>query len=93
MPVVGCLFSGAPDPNGDRVEALLQGMREAGFVEGRNVTFEYRWTYNDPKRVADSPADLVNRKVTVIFASTAEMARRAKAATIPECRRWTRTSP
>jgi putative ABC transport system substrate-binding protein len=81
VPVVGCLFSGAPDRNGDRVEALLQGMSEAGFVYGRNVTFEYRWTYNDPKKVAESAADLVSHGVTVIFASTADMARRAKSAT------------
>jgi putative tryptophan/tyrosine transport system substrate-binding protein len=81
LPVVGCLFSGAPDPNGDRVEALLKGVSEAGFVEGRNVTFEYRWTYNDPKRVAESAAELASHGVTVIFASTAEMARRVKAAT------------
>jgi putative ABC transport system substrate-binding protein len=81
VPVVGCLFSGAPDPNGDRVEALLQGMSEVGFVDGRNVALEYRWTDNDPKRVAESATDLVSRRVTVIFASTAEMARRAKVAT------------
>jgi putative tryptophan/tyrosine transport system substrate-binding protein len=81
LPVVGCLFSGAPDPNGDRLEALLQGLGEAGFVEGRNVTFVYRWTYNDPKRVAESAAELVKQRVSIIFASTAEMARRAKAAT------------
>ena len=56
----GCRLSlsGAPDRNGDRVEALLQGMSEAGFVPGRNVTFEYRWTYNDPKKVAESAAEL-----------------------------------
>jgi putative tryptophan/tyrosine transport system substrate-binding protein len=81
LPVVGCLFSGAPDPNGDLVGALLKGIKEAGFVDGRNVTFEYRWTYNDPKRVADAAAELASHGVTVIFASTAEMARRAKAAT------------
>ncbi len=81
LPTVGCLFSGAPDPNGDRVEALLQGIGEAGFVEGRNVSFVYRWTYNDPKRVAEAATELVNQRVTIIFASTAEMARRAKAAT------------
>jgi ABC-type uncharacterized transport system substrate-binding protein len=81
VPVVGCLFSGAPDTNGDRVEALLQGMSEVGFVDGRNVALEYRWTDNDPKRVAESATDLVSRRVTVIFASTAEMARRAKVAT------------
>ena len=80
-PVVGFLLAGSPEGNGDRVAALLQGMSEAGFVEGRNVTVEYRWTYGDAARGSELAADLVNRRVAVIAAFTAAQALRAKAAT------------
>ena len=39
-PVVGLLFAGTPETNGDEVAGLLRGMSEAGFVEGRNVAIE-----------------------------------------------------
>jgi putative tryptophan/tyrosine transport system substrate-binding protein len=81
-PLVGFLFAGSPEVNGDRVAALLQGMNEAGFVEGRNVAVEYRWTYDNPARGPELAADLVSRRVTVIAASTAAQALRAKAATV-----------
>jgi putative ABC transport system substrate-binding protein len=81
IPVVGCVFSGSPEANEDRVAALLQGMREAGFVRGRNVAVEYRWTHDEPARGSELAADLVNRRVTVIVASTAFQALQAKAAT------------
>ena len=81
MPVVGFLFSGSPEANGDRVAALLQGMSEASFVADRNVAVEYRWTYGNPSRGQELAADLVTRRVAVIVASTAALALRAKAAT------------
>jgi putative tryptophan/tyrosine transport system substrate-binding protein len=80
-PVAGFLFSGSPEVNGDRVAALLQGMGEAGFVAGRNVTIEYRWTYGDPTRGPALAADLVTRRVAVIATSTAALALQAKTAT------------
>ena len=43
MPVIGFLHSASADGNPDRVRAFRQGLKEAGFVEGENVTVEYRW--------------------------------------------------
>jgi putative ABC transport system substrate-binding protein len=42
MPVVGWLNSGSADPYSARLEAFRQGLREAGYVENRNVAIEYR---------------------------------------------------
>jgi hypothetical protein len=79
--VVGLLFSGTPETNGDEVAGLLRGMSETGFVEGRNVAVEYRWNYNDPRRGVEQAADQVNRRVAVIATNTVASALRAKTAT------------
>ena len=82
MPVVGLLFGGSPETEGDEVTGLLRGMSETGFVEGRNVAVEYRWTYNGGlRRYEELATDLVNRRVTVIATNIAATALHAKAAT------------
>ena len=48
------------------VAALLQGLSESGFVEGRNVAIEYRWAENQTDRLPAMAADLVRRGVDVI---------------------------
>jgi putative ABC transport system substrate-binding protein len=58
------------DPEGQaRVAALLQGLREHGWIEGRNVRVEYRWGHPDPDRVRKDAADLVALAPDVIVSS------------------------
>jgi putative ABC transport system substrate-binding protein len=67
-PVVGVLASASADPFADRIRAFRQGMAETGFVEGRNVSLEFRWADDHYERLPELAADLVRRKVTVIAA-------------------------
>ena len=51
VPVIGFLNSSSPDPDGDRVRAYRRGLSETGYVEGRNVTIEYRWADGQNNRL------------------------------------------
>ncbi len=68
LPVIGFLSGGSPGENSIHVEAFRQGLGETGFVEGRNVTIEYRWADSQNDRLPALAADLVRRQVTLIFA-------------------------
>jgi putative ABC transport system substrate-binding protein len=63
---IGWLAS-APDPF---TEAFKQGLRELGYVEGQNITLEYRWTEGRLEQLPDLAADLVRPKVDIIVASS-----------------------
>jgi putative ABC transport system substrate-binding protein len=82
MPVIGYLYSGAPETSAFMVQAFRQGLNEAGFVEGQNVTIEYRWANNEPSRLPELAADLVRRRVAVIVTlGTSESVLAAETAT------------
>ncbi len=80
LPVVGFLNSASADGYAGMAEAFRQGLKETGYVEGQNVTIEYRWANNAYDRLPALAADLVERQVTVIVANSPSIAP-AKAAT------------
>lgn len=81
MPVIGFLSPASPGPNAPYVAAFVAGLSEAGYVEGRNVTIEYRWAESHVDRIPALAADLVGRKVDVIAAVGPPSTRAAKEAT------------
>ena len=81
MPVVGFLFSGTLTDAGHRVTAFHQGLKEAGFVEGRNVAIEVRSDENQTDRLPLLVADLLRRQVALIVSLNTPPALAAKAAT------------
>jgi putative ABC transport system substrate-binding protein len=82
LPVIGFVSSASPQGYGrQQVAAFLQGLGEAGYVEGRNVAIEYRWAEGQVDRLPAVMADLVGRQVKVIAATTTPAALAAKAAT------------
>jgi putative ABC transport system substrate-binding protein len=66
MLVVGFLGAPSPAPYARYVAAIHQGLKEAGYVEGQNVTFEYRWAEGHYDHLPALAADLVSRHVAVI---------------------------
>jgi putative ABC transport system substrate-binding protein len=81
MPVIGFLNPASPDGFTERLRALRQGLKDNGYVEGENVTIEYRWAENQVDRLPALAADLVRRRVAVIAVSGIAAVFVAKAAT------------
>jgi putative ABC transport system substrate-binding protein len=78
-PTIGWLTDASPPR--DFIDAFRRGLAEIGFLEGRDVTVEYHATDGHSERLSPLVADLVLRRVAVIFASTTASAVAAKAAT------------
>ncbi|MDI1265707.1 MAG: ABC transporter substrate-binding protein [bacterium] len=83
MPVVGILYSSAINFLQDETSAFKAGLAEIGYIDGRNVSFDYRAADNRMDRLPVLANELVDRRVAVIFsASTAAAVLAAKAATV-----------
>src|SRR5260221_232690 len=80
VPVIGYLGSGSRDSEAFRLIPFQQGLKEAGYVENRDVAFEYRWAENQNDRFPALAADLAGVAVIVALGSIFAV-RAAKAAT------------
>jgi putative ABC transport system substrate-binding protein len=85
IPVVGFLSIRGPGDEPYLLAAFRQGLKEVGYIEGENVSIEYRWAEGQSTRLPEMAADLVHREVAVIAATPTLAAVAAKAAntTIP----------
>jgi putative ABC transport system substrate-binding protein len=86
MPVVGFLDSRPSDAMASRLGAFRQGLKEADFAEGENVTIVYRLAENRVDRLPEMAAELVRQQATVVVATggpAAAFAAKAATTTIP----------
>ena len=66
MPVIGWLSPRSPTDSSALMAGFRQGLAETGYVEGQNLTIEYRWAEGHRERLPEMAADLVNSRVDVI---------------------------
>jgi putative ABC transport system substrate-binding protein len=66
MPVIGWLSPRSPDDTAALMAGFRQGLAETGYVEGQNLTIEYRWAEGNRERLPVLAADRVSNKVEVI---------------------------
>jgi putative ABC transport system substrate-binding protein len=86
MPVIGFLGSVSAEPSAGFLAMFRSGLEDTGYIEGQNVTIEYRWAENQYDRLPGLAADLVRRRVSVIVASGGPVtptAAKAATSTIP----------
>jgi putative ABC transport system substrate-binding protein len=86
MPVIGFLNAGASGPLRQQVAAFHDGLKLSGYVEGQNVSVEYRWAEGEYDRLPALATDLVRRRVSVIASgggAPAVLAAKAQTTTIP----------
>ena len=81
IPVIGYLDSRSPEAVQNRLRGFHQGLKEAGYIEGENVTILYRWADDRTDRLPLLAAELVSRSVAAIFTAGIPSALAAKAAT------------
>jgi putative tryptophan/tyrosine transport system substrate-binding protein len=86
MSVIGFLSTTSSGDSTERLRVFRQSLKDNGYVEGQNVTIEFRWAENQSERLAELAADLVRRRVAVIVTSggpASAFAAKAATATIP----------
>jgi ABC-type uncharacterized transport system substrate-binding protein len=86
LPTIGFLITGTPGPFAGELAAFKKGLAESGFVDGQNLTIEYRWAENRLDRLSAMAVDLVKRQVSVLVAgggAPSAFAAKAATSTIP----------
>ena len=84
VPIIGFLNSAAATPLAPLTRAFLDGLRDGGFVDGRNAAIDYRWADGHADRLPSLTADLVNRQPAVIVANAnAALVAKKASTTIP----------
>ncbi len=86
LPAIGFLNSASPKPWENYVAGFRTGLKDVGYVDGQNVTIEFRWAEGHYDRLPDMAADLVRRKVNVLVATGGDpsvVAAKAATSTIP----------
>jgi putative ABC transport system substrate-binding protein len=81
MPIMGFLRPGSPQEDTQPLVAFRQGLNEVGYIEGQNLTIEYRWGAGQYDRLRTLAAELVSHQVALIFAGSPPAALAAKSAT------------
>jgi putative ABC transport system substrate-binding protein len=82
IPFIGFLNSGSPNERAHLVDAFRRGLKEGGYVDGKDIAIEYRWAEGSYERLPGLARELVERKVAVIVATGGNMpALAAKSAT------------
>src|SRR5262245_38618635 len=69
LPTIGLLGSSTSATMARRIAAFAQRLRDLGWIEGRTIVIEYRWTKGSPERAAEMAAELVRLSVDVIVTS------------------------
>src|SRR6516225_7038250 len=86
IPVIGFLHLTSPETNRENLTTFRQGLGDSGYIEGENVTIEYRWAQGRNDQLATLAADLVRRQVSVFVvleSTNGAIAAKAATQTIP----------
>ncbi len=75
VPRIGYLDAFSSSVTAERVGSFVRGLRDLGWVDGQNISIEYRYADGKPERLAELAADLVDLKVDIIVVQSNTVAR------------------